>query len=326
MLQAFVSGVRAPVCQLSPPFVAEQPEFAEDAMKLTAISLLFLAFSGAISAHAQIAHFEHVIIVFQENRTPDNLFQGLCSAPFGTSSSCSTHPTGSQYNIQTDNWLDNTSSTGTTRPDKVTLVTDFDLYHKHASFTAMCNIDTAGKCRMNGAAGIKCSGTCPSHPQFKYVSNDDSILNPYLSLATQYGWANYMFQTNQGPSFPAHQFIFGGTSAPTAEDDAIGTFAMENVHQDAAGFAKAGCIALEGSYVALITPDGQDQTMYPCFEHQTLADLLDAIGVSWKYYTPSAGSIWTAPNAIQHICVPDAPSAGQCTGSAWTNQVFIGPT
>ena len=42
----------------------------------------------------------HVVIIFQENRTPDNLFQGLCLPPNGTSSSCkSTSPTASQYDI-----------------------------------------------------------------------------------------------------------------------------------------------------------------------------------------------------------------------------------
>src|SRR5262249_33108183 len=27
--------------------------------------------------------FKHVVVIFQENRTPDNLFQGLCHPPFG---------------------------------------------------------------------------------------------------------------------------------------------------------------------------------------------------------------------------------------------------
>ena len=29
-------------------------------------------------ASAQITSFQHIILVIQENRTPDNLFQGLC--------------------------------------------------------------------------------------------------------------------------------------------------------------------------------------------------------------------------------------------------------
>lgn len=41
-----------------------------------------------------------------------------------------------------------------------------------------------------------------------------SILDTYFHIASQYGFANWMFQTNQGPSFPAHQFLFSGSSAP----------------------------------------------------------------------------------------------------------------
>jgi hypothetical protein len=139
------------------------------------------------------------------------------------------------------------------------------------------------------------SGPCPTEPQFKFVDNSTGILNPYLELATRYGLANYMFQTNQGPSFPAHQYLFGGTSAPTADDDAAGIFAAEN------GKKTYGCASDEDATVALIFPGGDEsQSIYPCFEHQTIADILPS-DVSWRYYAPGAG-IWTAPNAIAHKC------------------------
>ena len=32
-------------------------------------------------------------------------------------------------------------------------------------------------------------------------------------MAVQYAFADRMFQTNQGPSFPAHQYIVSGTSS-----------------------------------------------------------------------------------------------------------------
>ena len=296
-------------------------------MKHVVTSLFVFAVLCTIPSQAQISHFEHVIIIFQENRTPDNLFQGLCAAPYGSASSCSTKPTASQYNIQTTNWLDKHSSTKTTKPGPIALANAYDVGHGKTSFDQMCNPDkTTGKCRMDGAGDIVCgSGKCPTKPQFKYVDNSSGIVNPYLDLATQYGWANYMFQTNQGPSYPAHQFIFGGTSAPSAEDDANGTYASENVTQPAQpGTAITGCIALAGSTVKLITPEGENQKIYPCFEHQTLADLLDDAGISWKYYAPSAINLWNAPNSIQHICVPDAPTGGNCTGDTWKNNVVIG--
>ena len=282
---------------------------------------VFLMWLGACAAAAQDPAFQHVVVIFQENRTPDNLFQGLCSAPFGSADSCSTNPNLSQYNIQTRNWLDKNSSTGVTQPGTVALANKYDLSHAHSAFVAQCDQDTVtGTCRMDGAAGVKCSGTCPAKPQFRYIDNSTGTVTPYLQLATQYGWANYMFQTNQGPSFPAHQFIFGGTSAPSATDDANGIYASENM----SGTSKtAGCTAPAGTTVQLIDPTGENKKVYPCFEHNTMPDLLNG-PITWRYYTPSAGSIWTAPNAIQHIC-QSTGAGGQCVGSDWTNNVDLKP-
>jgi phospholipase C len=80
--------------------------------------------------------------------------------------------------------------------------------------------------------------------------------------------------------------------------------------------------------VALIDPDGNESSsMYPCFEHPTLTDELNAKNLSWRYYAPYAGSIWTGPNAIQHMCGPNAtpPNATECVGSDWVNNVVLNP-
>jgi phospholipase C len=277
-----------------------------------------------VGSEAQISSFQHVVVIVQENRTPDNLFYGLCSPPYGSSSSCSTTPTGSQYDIQTSNWLDKTSPTGITQPVSIPLANAYDIGHTHLYFIRGCDKNSAGVCRMDGAALTNCVGTCPVSPPFKYVDNSAGLVDPYLDLATQYGWGNYMFQTNQGPSFPAHQFLFGGTSAPSASDDAIGTFAAENVAPDLASTI-AGCVALATTTVQVVTTAGEKGTIYPCFEHETLSDLLETAGISWKYYTPGANSIWTAPNAIDHICEPSEPAGGVCTGAEWTSNVVLNP-
>lgn len=273
--------------------------------------------------------FKHVVIVVQENRTPDNLFQGLCAPPYGTAESCSMTPRRGQYDIQTNDWVNKDSPRGTIQPAQVPLANHYDLDHSHSAFAAMCDADPlSGVCKMDGASRIRCTGTCLTNPHFRYVDNSGGELNPYLDLATQYGWANYMFQTNQGPSFPAHQFIFGGTSAPTAADDAAGIFASENMSHtgSSGGSSTAGCIAPANTTVQLVGPAGIEQPnerIYPCFEHETVADVLPK-SVTWRYYTPSAGSIWTAPNAIQHICESSGPD-GKCEGSAWSNNVDLAP-
>jgi phospholipase C len=159
--------------------------------------------------------------------------------------------------------------------------------------------------KMDGADKISVScrphaTDCPGNNlQFKYVNPSD--VQPYLQMAEAYTFADRMFQTNQGPSFPAHQFIIAGTSAPTAASD---LFAAENVVTPPGvdSFSEVGCGAPAGETVALINPAGDESAkQFPCFEHPVLTDLLDDKGITWKYYTPLAGSIWTGPNAIQHL-------------------------
>jgi phospholipase C len=139
-----------------------------------------------------------------------------------------------------------------------------------------------------------------------------------------------MFQTNQGPSFPAHQFIFGGTSAPSAAEDHLGIFASENMRGVPNANARAGCVAEPATRVELIRPNPnppprgvEASDVYPCFDHQTIPDILPA-PFTWRYYTPSAGSFWTAPNAISHICQSSGPG-GSCQGQDWVNNVDLRP-
>jgi len=197
-----------------------------------------------------------------------------------------------------------TNSTGQTIPlARASLVSNYDLDHSHVAFIAMYD---GGK--MDGADNIlvmcanNASGCPPANPQFKYVN--PSEVQPYFQLAEQYTFGDRMFQTNQGPSFPAHQFIISGTSADTATSN---LFAAENpiLPANAAPTDEnAGCNAPVGTLVNMIDPSGVESFQkYPCFEHPTLTDSLDVQAVDWRYYAPSAphASIWVGPDAIRHI-------------------------
>lgn len=269
----------------------------------TAVVLLSLnGCGGAAQSHFQQSQrIQHIVVIFQENRSPDNLFHDQTLINRGADIAQS--------------GLDSHGNTITLSP--VDLAANYDLSHAHSAFVDMYD---GGK--MDGANLIPV--TCdpeevgcpppnlPPNPQYMFVN--PSEVQPYFQLAETYTFGDRMFQTNQGPSFPAHQFILAGTSAPTA---ASNLFASENP----VGGKGAGCIALPGTTVKLIDPSGNEtQTQYPCFEHATLTDLLDAQKVSWRYYAPSAGSIWTAPDAIQHLCQPQTQNGKLvCTGSDWSN-------
>jgi hypothetical protein len=139
-------------------------------------------------------------------------------------------------------------------------------------------------------------------------------------MARRYGFANRMFQTNQGPSFPAHQFLLAGTSWLTATSTFFAAENMLNPHE------AVGCSAPADQGVMVIGPSGQEEGfVFPCFEHQTLPDLLSRHRppIAWRYYAPAGSnnvSIWTAPNAIRHIC---QPSHGECRGPSWTNGTIV---
>jgi phospholipase C len=253
---------------------------------------------------------KHVVILFQENRTPDNLFHDPVLMERGADiASIGVNSLGQKIPLI-----------------PVPLVTHYDLDHSHHAFVSMYD---GGK--MDGADRV--AVTCPQHPatpcpprdaQFRYVQPSD--VEPYFQLAERYTFADRMFQTNQGPSFSAHQFIISGTSAPTATSH---SFAADLPTGIPNAFYDAGCTSPPEEYVYLINPEGRElQKIYPCMEHPTLTDELNHQSISWRYYTPSAGFIWTAPNAIEHMCGPNnpPPNATACVGPDWVNNVVLDET
>jgi phospholipase C len=258
---------------------------------------------------------KHVVIIFQENRTPDNLFQDPVLISRGA-------------DIQ-NYGIDSTGAHVPLIPEP--LATNWDNNHLHSSFLTMYD---GGK--MDGAGNIPlyCDNPndCvppPGRP-FNYVQASD--VQPYYMLAETYAFGDRMFQTNQGSSFPAHQFILSGTSAPAPSGQPKGNlFVADN----AAGppSENTGCLGVPGQTVRLIDPANMDpstnetQKVFPCFDHPTLTDVLDNKGIGWRYYAASPGILWNAPNAIQHICVPSPPipNATSCSGSTYQKNVIINP-
>ncbi|MGD0215157.1 MAG: alkaline phosphatase family protein [Terriglobales bacterium] len=234
---------------------------------ISAVLLFGLALTALVMFYPTdaLAQFEHIVIIVQENRTPDNLF-------------------------------------------------------------ASCDIRGADAIKPSGGTTLLQSSIKPKHThpiylsQFagqwttsekKYVS--DPLIAPYCTLGAKYGFANRMFQTNQGPSLAAHQFVFGGTSIPGSTEKA--PYDDWFVSEDSQG----GCMSGDVYQVKIINPQTGSENMgvMPCFERGTLTDLLEAKGLTWSYYAASGGALWDAPLAIQHIC--GTVRNGECTGSEMQN-------
>jgi hypothetical protein len=306
----------------------------------SALRILLLLATGfvALAAYAQYGTtpIKHVIVIFQENRTPDSLFPGLCKANKGVPG-CGTAAT--EYDIATT-YVNSSGATVALEP--VGLATNFDLDHGHggpklSGKTSGWNLEYANQ-GITGVPGVKVPPICgtnlygcvvPAASQFMYVYNTPvtnsngttgALLDPYITLATTYGWGKGMFQTNQGPSFPAHQFIFGATSAPSAADDPLGIFVAEN-----GPTSDYGCAS--GNSVQLIRPNGNTSppfgtetsgdTTPECFTRNAMDYLfgLPTPKITWTYYAAGQNSLWVAPNSLSNICTV---SGGVCTGPDWT--------
>jgi len=271
----------------------------------TAISLI-------TSAPIPRGKINHVVIVVQENRTPDNLFHDPKLIGAGA-------------DIATEG-MTSTGQMVTLTP--AALATPYDLDHSHQGFLNICNYDlSTNSCLMNTADLNDCVSViekCPPFPQYKYVDNSTGAIQPYFTMAETYTFGDHMFQTNQGGSFVAHQYLLSGT-ARISTTSSISQAENPDYSRVGAGIG-AGCLASPGSTERTLDLSNLDPKTaegvlnFPlCFDHPTLTDVLDAGGLSWKYYASSAGYIWTAPDAIKHICQPSGPENNlTCSGPDWT--------
>lgn len=219
---------------------------------------------------------QHVVIIVQENRTVDNLFQGLPGADTASSGQNSEHQT--------------------VRLKSTPMTAPFDMDHKHSSFET----EYAGG-RLDGfnESASVCSAPkvsqCPPPGlrAYSYVTRDD--VKPYFTMAERYTFADRMFQTNEGPSFPAHQYIISGTS--TIRN---GSALRASGNPSGLAFHEGGCDSAPRTLVDVIDPAGhRGKPVFPCFDRASLMDLIDAQSLTWHYYQAWLGpGYWNAPDAV----------------------------
>jgi phospholipase C len=285
----------------------------------TRILLLFVSVSlGATYAAAQtLPHFSHIIIVVQENRTPDDLFGANLNFESGVDLAGGGYGIfvrGGQtiYQFIQDSPRD---LSGCAMNNGMTNCVDPS--HSHASWvTDYDDGNMDGFCHQTAQ-----TGQCP---QYSYVPQTD--VQPYFDIATNYGFANYFFQTNEGPSFEAHQFLFSGTSAPVSPGQTFSQyFVAENPFSDRNG--NSGCPYSGTRIPDWAHTDATDFTdpRHPpseCYPHDTLVTNSSGDkGVTWGYYTPSVPAYWNAPEALSEVCVLQYDSAGNpyCGGPEWSH-------
>ena len=206
----------------------------------------------------------HVIVMIQENRSFDNLFNGFPGA--NTVQSGLIH-TGQLVALQ-----------------PIPLSGGKDLSSAHNSFMIAYDNGKMDSFDLVPKAG-KPEGLLP------YVYVTEASEQGYWTLAQEYTIADDMFSSQRAQSYPAHQYLIRASSS-----DIIGNTAP--VLKDAWGCdtpnQTAPALDSQGKYTRVPT----------CYDVETLGDLLDAAGISWKFYSPTIGFNgfqWNAYDSIKHI-------------------------
>jgi phospholipase C len=200
---------------------------------------------------------QHIVVIMQENRTFDNLFNGFPGAD--------TVQSGMNGSLQVPLTM-------------APLGNGPDLDHSHTGWWHEWDNGKMDGFGNNAAVGA-----------YTYVPPSDTV--PYWTLAQNFTIGDRMFQSNTGPSFVAHQYMIAGQSGNASENPNGSVW---------------GCDAPSTETVALIGPNGTDLPgVYPCFDYQTMGDLLDAKGISWRYYAPGPTTdiffLISAFQAVRHI-------------------------
>ncbi len=213
---------------------------------------------------------QHVIVVVQENRSFDNLFQGYPGAntvPAGTNSK------GQQVRLV-----------------PVPLEASWGIDHNANSFFAACDGSPVGRNCKNDAFDQEVAygnNVPPNNPEYGYVPHAESKL--YFDMAKAYVLGDAMFTSHIDASFVSHQYIIAGQASRAVN---LPTSVW-------------GCGGGDNDTVQTLNDDrSYGPTESPCFTNETLGDELDAKNLPWRFYGTAEGNIeyfWSAYQAISGI-------------------------
>jgi|HubBroStandDraft_6_1064221.scaffolds.fasta_scaffold00532_22 phospholipase C len=240
------------------------------------------ALSGSVSPQlgspSSGSPIQHVVIMIQENRTFNDFFatypgaDGTTTAQVVAAPNCSPPINAGPITLKESN-LDVTG----------------DLNHSYGGYA------TAWDAGMLDAFDLVQNHNGIPECTYPYQYTNPSQIQPYWTMAQQYVLAEHMFTTQGSDSFTAHQdLIRGGTIVEPGHS-------MVDFPTCSGPKCKWGCDAPAGTHTSLITAGDQwrhfrGKGPYPCSNqftstYATLRDLLDAKGVSWKYYVPPQSTV-----------------------------------
>jgi phospholipase C len=246
-----------------PGFAAAAPVHAVRA-PLSAVS------AGRVHRKTASTQLTNIVVLIQENRTTDNLYNGFCV----NATICADTVTVDPYT--------NTPLTQTS------LAAPFDPPHAHSTFVTEVSNGMTGFQKIK----IKCKGSlCPPNVYVYAPATETAI---YRQMATFDGeLSDETFQTDSGPSFPSHLYAIGGQSGGYDDDH----WAIDS------GSGNCATTEKKSTQIDMTTPfpGQQGNKTVPCKDFETIFDLLANAGKTWRYYSDSASGFFSATQAIQHL-------------------------
>ena len=218
-----------------------------------------------LPAQSALGKIKHVVIIMQENRSFDNLFQGYPGAD--------TQPYG----------FDSHGNKITLQP--VGLEAPYDIGHSIV-FPSL-HRPPYNNGSMNGFNNEGVGGHGGSNPQYGYVPHNES--QTYFNMAGQYVVGDRMFTSHIDDSFISHQYLIAGQAN----------------HATYFPNSAWGCDGGPSDTIPTLNPNRTfGPNIVVCWDITTLGDELDHAKKSWRFFASSLngdGNIWSSYQAIRHI-------------------------
>jgi len=228
----------------------------------------FVAFAGAQEQPQQTqpttsccSQIQHIVFIVKENRSFDEMFGQFPGANGTTTGLLSTGQT---------------IPLGHT-PDS----TPYDICHDWTCTMAMMDYGKMDR--------FDADITCPQNNVLMCMTQHTQADIPnYYTLASTYTLADNMFSSITATSFPNHLYTIAATSGGVISQGTA------NAAHDVA------CESSEGDTAQVLDAYGNVTNQFPCFDFQTLGDILSAKSVTWTDYGP-AKNVFNAYLSINHI-------------------------
>jgi hypothetical protein len=155
-------------------------------MKLGAKTLLLISLA-ITPTFAQNQYIKNVIVVIEENRTPDNLFQAMCNP---ATNNCGTGS--NQFNLQSTGLCLYQGHDYQVPLKALTLTNCSDPGHGHIDWTTLYDTNGMDGACSRSAACPPPNGSlyqCPSPfssldcTRYSFVDNSSGVIQPYLDIA-----------------------------------------------------------------------------------------------------------------------------------------------